>query len=231
MSQPLLIFDCDGVLVDSELIGNRMLADALCDHGYDIEPAECRRRFLGMSLPQVFRAVSEEMGQALPDDIENHILNRYEDVFGRELKPIPGVHAMLDALDGPRAVASSGSMIKMKVTLRITGLWARFEPHIYSARLVGAGRGKPAPDIFLHVAETMGTAPADCIVIEDSVHGVEAAIAAGMGIFGFTGGSHCGPEHGDNLRRAGAEKVFGDMAELPTLVGSYAPTRDRSRSG
>ena len=229
MSQRLVIFDCDGVLVDSELLGNRMLADALCANGYDIEPAECRRRFLGMSLPQVFKAISEERGQPLPNDIENHILNRYEDVFGRELKAIPGVHEMLDVLDAPRAVASSGSMIKMKVTLRLTRLWERFDPHIYSARLVG--RGKPAPDIFLHVAGKMAFDAAACVVVEDSVHGVEAAIAAGMGIIGFTGGSHCAPDHGASLLKAGAERVFSDMRELPDLLARYAPTREKSRSG
>ena len=229
MRQRLLIFDCDGVLVDSELIGNRMLADALRANGYDIEPAECRRRFLGMSLPQVFRDISAELGHDLPTDTENHILNRYADVFGRELQPIPGVHEMLDALDVPRAVASSGSMIKMEVTLPITGLWDRFAPHIYSARLVG--RGKPAPDIFLHVAEQMAFDPADCVVIEDSVHGVAAAIAAGMGIIGFFGGSHCGPNHGAELLQAGAETVFDDMRRLPELLSGYSPTREKSRSG
>jgi HAD superfamily hydrolase (TIGR01509 family) len=229
MSQRLLIFDCDGVLVDSELIGNRMLADALCANGYNIKPAECRQRFLGMSLPQVFREVSAELGRDLPADTENHILDRYEDVFGRKLKPIPGVHEMLDALDGPRAVASSGSMTKMKVTLPVTRLWNRFAPHIYSARLVG--RGKPAPDIFLHVAEKMAADPTDCIVIEDSVHGVAAAITAGMGIIGFTGGSHCGPGHGTELLQAGAGAVFNDMRLLPELLASYSPTREIPRSG
>lgn len=216
MQHRLLMFDCDGVLVDSELLGNRALAAALAECGYAITPEECRRRFLGMALPSVFKTVGEEMGAALPDDIEARIRARDNETFGRELRAIDGIHQVLDSLDGPRCVASSGSMDKMRFTLRHTGLWGRFAPHIFSARMVG--RGKPAPDLFLHAAKEMGAAPGDCVVVEDSISGVQAGMAAGMTVLGFTGGSHCGPEHGAGLTQAGARAVFADMRGLPDVL-------------
>jgi HAD superfamily hydrolase (TIGR01509 family) len=212
----LLMFDCDGVLVDSELLGNRTLAGALAECGYPITPEECRRRFLGMALPSVFKAVGEERGFPLPDDIEARIRARDGETFGRELKAIDGIHHVLDILDGQRCVASSGSMDKMRFTLSLTGLWGRFAPHIFSARAVG--RGTPAPDLFLYAARQMGFAPADCVVVEDSVNGVLAGQAAGMVVLGFTGGGHCGPEHEANLTRAGARAVFADMRRLPDVL-------------
>ena len=216
MQRRLLMFDCDGVLVDSELLGNRTLATTLAESGYPITPEECRRRFLGMALPSVFKTVGEEMGAALPEDIEARIRARDSETFGRELQAIAGIHQALDRLDGPRCVASSGSMDKMRFTLGHTGLWGRFAPHIFSSRLVG--RGKPAPDLFLHVAQAMGFAPEDCVVVEDSVNGVLAGRAAGMTVLGFTGGSHCGAGHGENLTRAGARVVFAEMGGLPDVL-------------
>ncbi len=212
----LLMFDCDGVLVDSELLGNRTLAAALAEHGYPITPEECRRRFLGMALPSVFKTVGEEMGRPLPSNIEARIRARDDETFGQELRAIAGIHQVLDILDGPRCVASSGSMDKMRFTLSHTGLWGRFAPHIFSSRMVG--RGKPAPDLFLHAAREMGSAPADCVVVEDSVNGVLAGLAAGMTVLGFTGGDHCDPDHGANLSRAGAQMVFADMRALPDVL-------------
>jgi HAD superfamily hydrolase (TIGR01509 family) len=210
------MFDCDGVLIDSELLGNRTLAQALADCGYVITPEECRRRFLGMALPSVFKMVGEERGFPLPDDIEARIRARDNETFGLELKAIDGIHHVLDVLDGPRCVASSGSMDKMRFTLPLTGLWGRFAPHIYSARMVG--RGKPAPDLFLYAAKQMGFAPDRCVVVEDSFNGVLAGRAAGMTVLGFTGGGHCGPEHGDKLTEAGAHAVFADMSRLPEML-------------
>lgn len=212
----LLMFDCDGVLVDSELLGNRTLAVALAECGYAITSEECRRRFLGMALPSVFKTVSEERGFPLPDDIEARIRARDNETFGRELKAIDGIHHTLDVLDGPRCVASSGSMDKMRFTLTLTGLWGRFAPHIFSSRMVG--QGKPAPDLFLYAAKQMGFAPADCVVVEDSFNGVLAGRAAGMTVFGFIGGAHCGPEHGDKLTEAGVHAVFADMRRLPEML-------------
>ena len=212
----LLLFDCDGVLVDSELLGNRTLATALAESGYAITPEECRRRFLGMALPSVFKAVGDEMGTPLPADIEARIRARDDETFGRELKVIDGIHDVLDVLEGPRCVASSGSMDKMRFTLSHTGLWGRFAPHIFSARMVG--RGKPAPDLFLYAARQMGVVPDRCLVVEDSINGVLAGRAAGMTVLGFTGGGHCGPDHGEHLSRAGAAAVFAEMRRLPHLL-------------
>ncbi|MCP5370584.1 MAG: HAD family hydrolase [Hyphomicrobiales bacterium] len=214
----LVIFDCDGVLVDSEPIACRVLAGLLTELGYPMTADGCRDRFTGISIPTLVADVEGDWGRPLPADFETRLRDRDREVFARELQPIPGIEGALKAITAPVCVASSGTEEKIRHSLTVTGLIGYFEPHIFSARAVP--RGKPAPDLFLHAARAMGTAPADCLVVEDSVAGITAARAAAMAVLGFAGGGHCGPGYAQCLRAAGAPVVFDDMARLPDLVTS-----------
>lgn len=211
----LIIFDCDGVLVDSEVISCRAHALVLTRHGYPITEQQVLKRFLGVSEREARQIVEAEIGRKLPDietQIHQETLRFYED----DLNAIAHVGDAIAAIDVPKCVASSGTPEKIRHGLSCAGLYEQLAPHIFSATQVK--RGKPAPDLFLFAAEQMKAAPQRCIVIEDSVPGVTGAIAAGMTVLGFFGGSHCTSEHEAMLRAAGAERTFADMRELPGLI-------------
>jgi HAD superfamily hydrolase (TIGR01509 family) len=212
----LIIFDCDGVLVDSEVISCRAHADVLTRHGYPITPAQVLTRFLGISEREARRMVEDETGRKLPDDLEAQIKAATLQFYAGELQPIMHVAAAIAAIALPKCVASSSTPEKIRHGLDCTGLYDQLAPHIFSATQVA--RGKPAPDLFLFAAQQMKTAPENCLVIEDSVPGVTGARAAGMAVLGFHGGSHCPPGHGEKLRQAGAGLIFDDMRHLPELV-------------
>ena len=206
----LVIFDCDGVLVDSEPLSNRALSEALTAAGHAIDPAETMRTFIGRSWPSCEEIVRARWG-AVPPGLEQDYRRRMTAAFEAELRPVPGVVEALDALEHPTCVASSGPHEKMRHSLGLTGLYERFEGRIFSAYDVR--RGKPAPDLFLHAAETMGFAAADCAVVEDSPVGVEAARAAGMRVLGYAGRT-------DPAALAPyADEIFADMADLPRIIG------------
>jgi HAD superfamily hydrolase (TIGR01509 family) len=212
----LVIFDCDGVLVDSEVISCRAHAETLTRHGYPITPEQVFERFLGRSMRQATLEVEAEMGRGLPDDFHAQVLAEIFRMFAASLEAMPHIDETLAAIALPVCVASSGPPEKISASLNRAGLHGRFAPHIFSA--VQVRNGKPAPDLFLFAAERMRTAPARCLVIEDSVSGIAGAIAAGMTVLGFHGGSHCGPGYGDRLRDAGAAMIFDDMRQLPGLI-------------
>ena len=212
----LIIFDCDGVLVDSEVISCRVHAEALTRLGYPITAEQVGVRFLGRSALDAHAEVERELGRALPDDFEERRKLAILDALATSLEPIPHIHAVLEAITIPVCVASSGFPAKIAQSLTSTRLHTRFAPHIFSATQVS--RGKPAPDLFLFAAEQMKAAPARCIVIEDSVPGVTGGRAAGMTVLGFHGGSHCRPGHADLLRAAGAAVTFDDFRQLPGLI-------------
>ena len=211
----LVIFDCDGVLVDSELIASHVLADALSEAGYKCPPADCLGRFLGRDMTMVVDMVEAETGRRLAKDFLDSVQERTFAAFRRALKPVPGVHAALAGLDQQICVASSGKPEKIALSLALTGLDRFFDGRVFSASMVA--RAKPAPDLFLHAAAAMAVAPDCCLVIEDSPAGIEAARAAGMRVLGFAGASHGGPDHAAGLRALGAE-TFADMSLLPALV-------------
>lgn len=213
----LVIFDCDGVLVDSEPIASRLLARELTALGYPIAAEGCKARFTGMSMRRVMAMVEADWGRPLPPDFELEMRRKDFEAFTAELKPCPGVAETLPGLALPKCVASSGAPEKIRHSLTVTGLIGHFDGHLFSASEVP--RGKPAPDLFLHAAASMGMAPEDCVVIEDARAGVEAGRAAGMRVLGFAGGGHCGPGYADMLREAGVETVFADMRELAGLIG------------
>jgi HAD superfamily hydrolase (TIGR01509 family) len=209
----LVIFDCDGVLIDSERIAVRTDVKVLAKLGWVLTEAECIERFVGLSDKTIKAAIEAHLERRLPDDWDAEFRPLYRDAFAAELLPVPGVVEALDRITLPTCVASSSSHDKLRFTLGLTGLYERFTGRIFSA--CDVARGKPAPDLFLHAAARMGVSPAACAVVEDSRYGVEAARAAGMRAFGFAGGL---------TPRAWLEGpgtvVFSDMRELPELLAS-----------
>jgi HAD superfamily hydrolase (TIGR01509 family) len=213
----LVLFDCDGVLVDSEPLAIRVLVEGLAAVGHAIDEASASERFLGRSLAAVQASLREELGFALPAERLEAMRRNLFDLFRRELKPMPGVFEALDSLRIPYCVASSSLPERIRLALKVTGLLPRFEPHLYSAAMVA--QGKPAPDLFLHAAAGMRVAPEACLVIEDSAPGIEAARKAGMHVFGFLGGSHARrPGYRAWLAAASPELLFDDLRDLPRLV-------------
>jgi HAD superfamily hydrolase (TIGR01509 family) len=212
----LVIFDCDGVLVDSEPIINRAHAQVLTACGYPITEEVLVERFCGMSDPEMLEIIEREWGCALPASYAERVGFMIQAGFRQSLAPIDGVAEALDSLALPICVASSSSLAQIRQKLKITGLLGRFGEHLFSATMVA--RGKPAPDLFLYAARNLMTAPDRCLVIEDSPAGIDAALAAGMTAIGFAGGSHCGPEHGARLQKHGAALVIHDMLELATAM-------------
>ncbi|QHC20316.1 HAD family hydrolase [Streptomyces sp. GS7] len=215
MRYGLIIFDNDGVLVDSEPISNQILAACLTELGHPTTYEESLRDFMGGSVQRVRDVVRERSGRPLPEDFEIGFHTRVFEEFRRRLTAVPGVGTVLEKLsadDVPYCVGSSGSHERIRVALTKTGLFDRFgEGRIFSSQDVG--RGKPAPDLFLHAAREMGVAPGRCAVVEDSPLGVRAAVAAGMDVYGFTAMTPA-----EELAGAGATVLFTDMAELPRLL-------------
>ncbi|MQB41819.1 HAD family hydrolase [Rhizobium sp. ICMP 5592] len=213
----LVIFDCDGVLVDSEPLSVSVLIDAMRDVGVEMSEEDVYSRFLGKSLATLVDTLETEFDVFIDQVFLDRIRNDLYDRFRHELKPIDRIAETLDALAVPRCVASSSQLERIRLSLGVTGLLEQLEPHIFSASMVK--RGKPAPDLFLYAAEQMGVEPKDCIVIEDSPAGIMAARAAGMTVFAFTGGSHAhSPSYRAELERLSPEVVFDAMPDLIHLV-------------
>lgn len=215
----LVIFDCDGVLIDSETIAARIHAEALGALGHAYTTADMIVRFVGVSSRDMLGIIEGETGRPLPDDYGARTREALWAAYRTELAAVPHVGAVIDAVGLPVCVASSSSPESLRTSLGLVGLYDRLAPHIFSATQVA--RGKPAPDLFLFAAERMGVGPSGCIVVEDSIAGVKGATAAGMTVLAFTGASHCGPGHGAALLREGAAAVFDDMRRLPGLVAAY----------
>ena len=208
----LVIFDCDGVLVDSERLAVRVEAQLLATLGWHLTEQEVLERFVGRSDAHMLAGIEAALGREVPEwpALYGKALS---DAFHEELVAVEGVAGALDALELPTCVASSGSIQKVRLTLGLTGLLDRFDGRIFSA--TGVGRGKPAPDLFLHAAARMGAPPAGCVVVEDSVAGVEAARQAGMRSLGYAGGL----TPASWLEGPGTT-VFDDMAQLVPLLTS-----------
>lgn len=211
----LVIFDCDGVLVDSERLAVRTEAEILSDLGWPLTEEEIIERFVGRSADDMRIEIEQAIGRAL--DWETEFEVQYREVFIRELHPVPGIVEALSEIDAATCVASSGTHEKIRFSLGLTGLLDRFDGRIFSAEDVA--RGKPAPDLFLLAAQQMGCAPHRCAVVEDSASGVMAAISAGMSVFAFAGGVT--PRA--NLALANAS-VFDQMAQLPELLSGSPST-------
>jgi HAD superfamily hydrolase (TIGR01509 family) len=216
----LIIFDCDGVLVDSEVISCRTHAEVLTRHGYPISAEQVHDRFLGRSSREARLEIERELGRALPSELDLQLKAELHRSFAASLEAIPGIEQALAAISQPVCVASSGSPERIQTSLTLANLYHRFAPNIFSALQVS--NGKPAPDLFLFTAAQMQVPPVRCLVIEDSVPGVLAASAADITVLGFHGGSHCRPDTAETLHRAGATATFGDMRQLPALIDQIA---------
>jgi HAD superfamily hydrolase (TIGR01509 family) len=218
----LIIFDCDGVLVDSEIIAAQVESALLTEAGYPISVEEMNERFAGLTwqdiLFQVERDASIPISASLLDKSQKLLDIRLE----QEVQAIPAVEFAVSRLSMKRCICSNSSSKRLDMMLGKVGLKKLFEPNIYSAKDLGPDRTKPKPDIFLHGAAQMGVSPAKTVVVEDSTHGVHAARAAGMRVIGFTGGSHTYPSHADKLTDAGAETVIARMTDLPGVVAALA---------
>ncbi len=212
----MVIFDCNGVLVDSETLVTQVLADEFNRAGFPLTPEIVARYFTGRRLADVAEEVETAARRPLPPDFANRVGQAVLERLRAELRPTPHAAQALAWLRGPKCVASSSSLGRIRATLEATGLIRFFDPHLFSAAQVS--RGKPAPDLFLHVANRMRVAPRDCIVVEDSAVGVSAAVAAGMRAIGFVGGSHAGNRLGEHLRSLGASAVIGDMRALKSTI-------------
>ncbi|MEV4735391.1 MULTISPECIES: HAD family hydrolase [unclassified Microbacterium] len=207
----LVIFDCDGVLVDSERISVDIDRRVLGELGWTLTNEEIVHRFVGRSDAHFRAEVEQHLGRPLDDDWDAPYAQWYREAFDRDLVEVPGVVEALDAVRVPSCVASSGSHAKIRRSLTLTGLLTRFDGRIFSAEDVR--EGKPAPDLFLHAAAQLDVQPERCIVVEDSRFGVQAARAAGMRVLGYAGGL----TPGEWLEAEGAT-VFTDMGALPGLL-------------
>lgn len=222
MSPDLIIFDCDGVLIDSELIACGADADILTEAGYPITRDQVVARFAGIPATDMHRMIEAEMGRPLPKDVSSRIEARVLELYQTELAAIDGAREFIDSLAVQICVASSSRPAKLCLGLIIAGHFEAFYPNVFSASLVA--NGKPAPDVFLFAAQQMATDPQSCLVIEDSIAGVTAARRAGMQALGFFGGSHCVAGHGRALIEAGAANVFDDFKNLPALIQALPDT-------
>lgn len=213
----LVIFDCDGVLVDSEPISLAVLVEALAAAGVAMSEEEAHARFLGRSLKSMSEILHDEYGLAIDAAFLDSMRKVLYERFRAELQPIDGIAETVDGLGIAHCVASSSQPERVRLSLSVTGLIDRFEPNIFSATMVS--RGKPAPDLFLHASASMGVEPARCVVVEDSPAGIEAAKSAGMRVVAFTGGSHARtPRHRATLLDLKPDALFDDMRELLQFV-------------
>ncbi|MER8545834.1 HAD family hydrolase [Mesorhizobium sp. M0018] len=217
MTPELVIFDCDGVLVDSEMLSVSALLEMIALAGGNVSEDIAYEHFLGKSMKSVREILASDFGLDLTEqhltEMRSELMRRFRD----ELKPMPGIAQVLPRLGVPCCVASSGTLERIRYALDVTGLLGLLEPHLFSAAMVA--RGKPAPDLFLHAADKMRAAPRNCLVVEDSPAGIEAARAAGMRVLAFTGGSHTGnPALKARLASSEPDFIFADMLQLPDLI-------------
>jgi HAD superfamily hydrolase (TIGR01509 family) len=215
-----VIFDCDGVLVDSEVLALEVELAILAEQGLTFEREDYVTRFMGLSYQAFHDVIDDEalkrIGRPISDTIRNELATRLRQTMIARLTEVPGAGAAVAATPLLKAVASSSTKEGLERKLRQVGLWSHFEPHVYSADHVV--HAKPAPDLFLHAAEKLGVRPDDCLVLEDSVNGVVAARAAGMRVWGFLGGGHAHDRLGERLTAAGAERLVKDWPEAVALL-------------
>ena len=183
-----VLFDCDGVLVDSERVAVECIVEFAARHGVEFEFEEALDRFTGARMADTVREIEKRAGRLLPGDFEDRLRTRMAEEFEARLEPMDGAAALVEALDVPYCVVSNGPRAKMEVTLRVTGLLEHFAGRIVSAYEVGAW--KPDPALFLYAARLIGVAPGHCAVVEDSNYGIAAGVAAGMQVFALVGGGH-----------------------------------------
>jgi HAD superfamily hydrolase (TIGR01509 family) len=223
MPQPeLVIFDCDGTLVDSEVIASQVDTALLAEQGVQIEPEEFNQRYAGLTFAEAVLRVEAEFKVPL----QASIIDRSKEILDRrlasEVQPIAGAAGAVLRVRQPRCVCSNSSPERLAAMLGRTGMAPLFGENVFSARALPSHKPKPAPDIFLFAAEKLGAKPANCFVVEDSVHGITAAKRAGMRVVGFTGGGHTWPGHADALTEAGAETVISRWADFASVLAALS---------
>ncbi|MCP4382385.1 MAG: HAD family phosphatase [Hyphomicrobiales bacterium] len=218
----LIMFDCDGVLVDSEIIAAQVDSEDFAEIGFKITPEEIVRRFAGLTVADIVEVVEGEIGRRIePEFLENQ-KKKLNERLAQEVEAVPGIVDLLDRLDGPRCVCSNSRTERLKIMMERTDLWGRFEPYIWSSVEVGGKQPKPDPNVYLYAMEQFRAHPRDSIVVEDSVFGVSAGHAAGARVVGFTGGAHAWPGLSDLLTDAGAETVINNLADLPKVIEAFS---------
>jgi len=218
----LVIFDCDGVLVDSEIIAARVEADLLTAAGFEISPDEIAETYSGMTFKDIMLKVEQIAGIPLQASLLEQSEKLVDERLKREVQAIAGVHQAVLGVTAPRCVCSNSSLERLDLMLTATKIKPLFGNNIFSALATESKKPKPAPDVFLHAAKAMGAKPANTFVIEDSVHGIRGAKAAGMRVIGFTGAAHSYPGHADMLTEAGAETVIRRWPDLHAVLAALA---------
>lgn len=221
----LVIFDCDGVLVDSEIIAARVEAELLTNAGYEISAEEIAELYSGLTFRDILLRVEEVAGIPLQATLIDQA-EKLVDKSLRDVRAIDGVAKAVASVTVPRCICSNSLPDRLDAMLTATGLKPLFNGHIFSSQTTGTKRPKPAPDVFLHAASVMKADPAKTFVIEDSVHGIHGAKAAGMRVIGFTGASHSYPGHADVLTEAGAETVINRWRDLPGVLAALSEWAD-----
>lgn len=226
MEPQLIIFDCDGVLVDSEYLAAQVESKLLTETGYPIEPEEIAERFAGLTWTDILLQVERESGLPISASLIEASSNLLTSKLTNELQVIDGVEKAVAALRYPKCIASNSTGDMLEMMLKQSSLYEQFAPSIFSAREVGDKQPKPSPNVYLFAARSFNVDPSRAIVIEDSTHGVHAARAAGMRVIGFTGGSHTYPGHADKLAAAGAETVISHHRDLNAVIDAYSVWSD-----
>jgi HAD superfamily hydrolase (TIGR01509 family) len=217
----LVIFDCDGVLVDSEYLACRIEAKLLTDAGFPIDAQTMAERFSGMNFRETLLEIEREAEVPLSASLLDQSNRLIDLALETQLEAVEGVPQTLGKMRRPKCICSNSSSDRLGISLSRTGLYRHFEQNIFSAYEVGTKKGKPDPNVFQFAAKRMNALPSRTVVIEDSVPGVESAFAAGMRVIAFTGGKHSFPGHGDRLIDAGAETVVARFTELPAMVDAF----------
>lgn len=218
----LVIFDCDGVLIDSEIVAAAAELEVYSEYGLEMEPMEFAARFAGLDSIGVKSRMEEELGRELPDKVIEETRAKVNEKVGAEAKIIPGADTVLDMLDQARCICSNSPSIRLKESLSRVGLYDRFRPYIFSAQDTDPPVFKPKPEIFLKAMEEFSVSPKQTVIIEDSIHGVEGGVAAGARVIGFTGATHSWHGHAQELQDAGAETSISRLADLPAMVSAFS---------
>ena len=223
MQQPdVVIFDCDGVLADSEIIAARVEAELLRAAGYEITPEELAATYSGLTFKDILLRIEQEAQRLFQATLIEEAERLVDERLAREVRAIDGAREAVMWVTGKRCICSNSGTARLDATLRRTGLLAFFQGAVFSAADLPSGRPKPAPDVFLHAASAMGADPRKTFVVEDSDHGVTGARAAGMRVIGFTGASHTHAGHADLLTEAGAETVIRRWKDFPAVISALS---------
>lgn len=218
MTIKLVIFDCDGVLMDSEIIAAQAEASVYKNHGADPDVNEFALRFAGLTSDAIKSQLEADLGRFFPESILEEIQTEVDAQCGSQAPIIPGALEVLDQFDQARCICSNSPPERLKAMLSRVGLYDRFRPYIFSSRSLSPPAPKPKPDIFLHALNEFDVAPDEALVIEDSIHGIEGAVRAGTKAVGFAGASHCQMGYSELLMDAGAQTVIRRLGDLPELI-------------